>query len=120
MTPQQIYRKHGEMKLRNLEHDVLKALQFEGDCVIAVGGGGFLTTENQKVLKTLGTLICLHMSKKSLLQRWVDWPLICQSDADFDEYYDERIEMLTKLSCTWIDATRGDLINLVLGVSHGK
>jgi hypothetical protein len=60
------------------------------------------------------------MSKESLLKRWKSWPAVCKKKEEFDRYYDKRIEKLCMLSCVWIDATRSDLIDLVLRVTHGK
>lgn len=118
--PREIFVQEGEKKLREIECLVLSELQEKGDCVIAVGGGGFMKSENQRILKVLGTLICLHMSKQSLLERWTSWPLICKRKEEFDRYYDTRIQKLSELSCVWIDATRSDLIDLVLRVAYGK
>ena len=119
-VPREIFLDEGEKRLREIDHQVLKSLQDKGDCVIAVGGGGFLCQENQKILRGLGRLICLHMSKASLLERWDKWPPICQTREAFDSYYEERIQKLRELSCVWIDATRGDLLDLVIRVCDGK
>jgi shikimate kinase len=118
--PSEIFIEEGEKKLREIECLVLCELQDKGDCVIAVGGGGFMQKESQKILKVLGTLICLHMNKKSLLERWKGWPAICKKKEEFDRYYDTRIQKLSELSCVWIDATRKDLLDLVLRVTYGK
>lgn len=118
--PREIFTEQGEKKLRKIECLVLGELQQKGDCVIAVGGGGFMLKESQKILKALGTLICLHMNKKSLLERWKSWPLICKGKKEFDGYYDKRVKKLGEISCIWIDATRSDLIDLVLRIAYGK
>ncbi len=118
--PREIFLQEGEKRLREVEYQVLMNLQNEGDCVIAVGGGGFLLFENQKILRSLGRLICLHMSKESLLKRWNEWPPICKTLREFDIYYERRMQKLRELSCVWIDATREDLVDLVVRVCHGK
>ncbi len=118
--PREIFLSEGEGRLREIEHQVLGDLQNRGDCVIAVGGGSFITDENQKILRRLGRLICLHLNKASLLERWEEWPPICKSRNDFDNYYEERMQKLRELSCVWIDATRKDLLDLVMRVCDGK
>ncbi len=122
--PREIFLFEGERRLREIEHkvlaDLLNDFQSDGDSVIALGGGAFISSENQKILRSHGKLICLHMSRESLLKRWDGWPPICQSMEAFESYYEVRLQKLRELSCVWIDATRADLIDIVTRVCHGK
>ena len=108
----------GEAKFRAIESNVLKGLESESHSVIAVGGGGFVCHENQKILSRLGTLICLHMNKVKLLERWGEWPLVCKSREEFDDYYQFRIQVLSMLSCVWIDAAGNDVEGLIRRVCN--
>ena len=119
-SAREIFLKEGEERLRWIEHEVLNDLLIKGDCVIALGGGGFIPIENQKILRGLGRLICLHMSRESLLERWDGWPPICKNMTEFDGYYELRIQKLRELSCVWVDATRRDLLDIVVRLCDGK
>ncbi len=111
---------NGEVELRRIEHEVLLELKEKNNCVIAVGGGGFISLENQKILKNLGLLICLHLEKDLLLKRWKEWPAICKNREEFDTYYKMRMEKLMRLSCIWIDVSKGNVVHLVTKVVYGK
>ncbi|HLB59146.1 MAG TPA: shikimate kinase [Bdellovibrionota bacterium] len=108
-----IFLQKGEQLFREIERDVLSQVKAN---IIAVGGGTVLAEENRKILRSMGHLICLYMRKEEVLSRWKDWPSVCQN---FDHYYEERMEALRSLPCTWVDATRLDLIPILLRVVCG-
>ncbi len=113
-----VFQHDGENRFRELESKVLRELQNCGDSVISVGGGGFMLPENQKILSGLGRLICLHMSKESLLKRWEEWPIVCKSSSEFAAYYEKRVDMLTMLSCVWVDASGSDVARVIKRVCN--
>jgi shikimate kinase len=116
----EIFMQEGELELRRIEHEVLLGLKCKENCVIAVGGGGFISRKNQKILKGLGLLICLYLEKDLLLKRWQEWPAICKTRDEFDGYYEMRMKKLAELSCIWIDVSKGNALDLALGVVHRK
>lgn len=65
-----IFAAQGEEAFRAIETEVLKSLLAgtEGT-VISVGGGLPLRTENQEILKQLGTIIFLRVSRDTVLER---------------------------------------------------
>ena len=108
-----IFLQEGERRFREIEREVLFQVKEE---VVSVGGGAFLLEENRKILRAMGCLICLYMRKEDVLSRWKEVPPSC---LNFDDYYEERMRALGSLSCTWVDATRTDLLPILLRVICG-
>lgn len=66
----QIFAIQGEDAFRVIETEVLKSLLADTErAVISVGGGLPLRVENQEILKLLGTVIFLRVSRDTVLER---------------------------------------------------
>lgn len=70
MTVADIFRLHGEEAFRQLETRLLERLiDREQGCVISTGGGLPLRLENRCLLKELGTVVYLEVSKDTVIKR---------------------------------------------------
>jgi len=70
MSIPDIFSQYGEGRFRDLETDLLKRMQEDTkDAVISVGGGMPVRKENRALLKSLGCVIYLSASKKTILSR---------------------------------------------------
>jgi len=64
-----IFEIEGEDSFRQREADVIRDLTAQEGIVLATGGGAILLAQNREYLKTRGTVIYLHASVNSILQR---------------------------------------------------
>lgn len=64
-----IFEIEGEASFRQRESEVIRDLTELPDIVLATGGGAILREDNREYLKTRGTVIYLHASITSILQR---------------------------------------------------
>lgn len=64
-----IFAKDGEPYFRRLETQVLKEVSKEKKLVVACGGGIVTNTQNIKIMKESGVIICLTASPKVILKR---------------------------------------------------
>lgn len=89
-----IFKVHGENHFRKLETELLSELLNTGENkVISVGGGLPMEEENKIILKELGTIIYLEVSKDTILERIgqdTSRPLLMGQDRD------ERVSKLLK------------------------
>lgn len=70
MEIRQIFASQGEPAFRTMETEVLKNLLVQTDrAVISVGGGLPLQTENQEILRRLGTVVFLRVTRDTVLER---------------------------------------------------
>ncbi|MEY2482641.1 MAG: shikimate kinase [Verrucomicrobiota bacterium] len=65
----EIFARFGEEKFREAETDALRQLANKGPAVIVTGGGIVLRPENVKLLRELGTLVCLEVDEETLFRR---------------------------------------------------
>ena len=87
-----IFNTHGEDCFRKLETKVLsELLEIKENKVISVGGGLPMRKENREILKQLGVIVYLEVSKESILERTgqdTSRPLLRGEDKE------EKISML--------------------------
>lgn len=69
MSIPEIFSQKGENYFRDLETNLLKNLQNKNSLIISCGGGIPLREENQKLLKTLGTVFLLTASPETTFNR---------------------------------------------------
>ncbi len=99
----EIYRRLGEGAFREKELEILKSLQGVSESIISVGGGAVVTAKGRQVLQTLGDLICLHLEKDKLLERWEQMPQYAPMGDSFEECYEQRMDYQRMLSARWVD-----------------
>lgn len=68
-TCREIFRLKGEQAFRQLENRVIISLIVCNNCVISLGGGALLHSDNIKILQALGPLIYLEKEMSTLLER---------------------------------------------------
>lgn len=97
-----IYRKHGKAFFRALEKKAIASLAAREDVVIAVGGGSVCDEENYFVLRSLGKMLYLDVSKKILLKRFLANPPVFANKknltAAFEEIYGERKKVYERIA----------------------
>lgn len=69
MSIPQLIKKHGYVRFRSEGNLALKRISNVKNAVIAAGGGIVLNDENMKLLKQLGTVICLKASPEAIKER---------------------------------------------------
>ncbi len=88
LTVSEIFDKLGEQAFRTFESEALLGLADSTDCVIALGGGTLMNTNNLSIVLRSGTLAYLQMSEEAIIARLreinsADRPLL---DQKFSEY----------------------------------
>jgi shikimate kinase len=94
LTISDIFAKEGEPYFRRIEKKVLKEVAAEKKFVVACGGGIVLDTENIRLMKGTGKLICLSADIETILNRSSGFghrPLLNVKNPK------EKIEVLMKL-----------------------
>jgi shikimate kinase len=89
-----IFAKEGEAHFRRIEKLALKEVAGEKKFVVACGGGIVIDSDNVKVMKNTGVLICLNASPEIILKRTAGYshrPLLNVKDPK------KQIELLLKL-----------------------
>jgi shikimate kinase len=64
-----IFASDGEVAFRQLEHEELSALTASADHVVACGGGVIVEDRNRALLKSLGTVVYLHVTADEAIMR---------------------------------------------------
>ena len=64
-----IFEIEGESKFRERETKMLRELSSEDNVVLATGGGAILAEENRRILRRNGTVVYLHASVDTQLER---------------------------------------------------
>lgn len=90
-TPREIYRKEGNRVFRQREHEALCSIQMEQNSIIALGGGTPLEEENKPLLRQMGNLVYLKVSKKVLCERCQHANSALIEHRTFEELYEERL-----------------------------
>jgi len=89
-----IFAREGEPYFRKIEKKILKQVSTQDKFVVACGGGIVLDSDNIKLMKKTGTLICLCATGEEILKRvsFSAWrPILNVAKPR------ERIELLLKL-----------------------
>jgi len=68
-TIEEIFRYAGESTFRDLETKLLENLQNVHNTILSTGGGMFLRSENQEILKGIGKTVYLQVDRETLKQR---------------------------------------------------
>lgn len=69
MSISDIFSRHGEVRFRELESEVLRELSAGSKQVISTGGGIILREDNRELMRCTGTVIWLTASIESIYQR---------------------------------------------------
>jgi shikimate kinase len=72
MTINEIFRRSGEQKFRELETGMLRTISKIHNVIIATGGGAILKQENRDILGENGIVICLTAKPETILRRTGD------------------------------------------------
>ncbi len=76
MSIVQIFDKFGEEYFRSLERDAIFSLKNISNSVISTGGGSFCDEQNINILTSIGKIIYLKTSYKSLISRFTNKEII--------------------------------------------
>jgi shikimate kinase len=99
---------HSVEAFRDIEKEVVAALQDFQNAVIATGGGTILDPDNVAILKKLGTLFYLRVPKEELKKRLLVDPLPAILDpadpeGSFEKMYHERAPLYESVADHIID-----------------
>lgn len=113
-----IFEIEGEASFRQRESEVIHDLTAMDDIVLATGGGAILRPENREYLKTRGTVIYLHASINSILQRTrhdKNRPLLQTADprARLEQLAREREPLYLEVADFVIETGRPNVQSLV-------
>ncbi len=122
-----IMQQHGNDHFRSLENACLKAVLNPAPCVLAVGGGTPMNTENQ-ILIARGTVIYLQAARDSVFERIMTHgrPAYFPQDADsyeaFMQVWDEREPIYCKLAQHSVEnfASIDDCVQKILHTLEGE
>lgn len=64
-----IFAEHGEAVFRRLEQRAIRKVAREDQQILATGGGAFVDSDNRRLLRTMGPVVCLTASPRAILQR---------------------------------------------------
>lgn len=85
-NPRELYLHLGEKAFRKKEKEIIQDLQVDNH-IIALGGGALLLEENRRHLRTLGTIVYIHLEKEEWQKRVAD----CNSPVISPTYYETRV-----------------------------
>lgn len=69
MSINEIFRRFGEPRFRDLETEMIKKLSKRDNVIISTGGGAVLRDENIHALKEKGVIVCLFATPETILKR---------------------------------------------------
>ncbi|MGB9715595.1 MAG: shikimate kinase [Thermodesulfovibrionales bacterium] len=69
MTINEIFRRFGETKFRDIETEMIKKLSKRNNVIISTGGGAVLKEENMIALKEKGIIVCLLATPETIFKR---------------------------------------------------
>lgn len=93
MTISEIFSKHGEEYFRELERQAVRDVTAKKNLVIATGGGTVKDSENMRLLKNSGVIVCLTTEPEEIFLRTMrrgERPVLDSSN-------DERLATIKKL-----------------------
>jgi len=95
-----IFETSGEKKFREYEHQALKIVSGQGNCVIATGGGTPCFYNNMDIINQKGISVYLKLSRKSLFERLrydnKKRPLLHQSQTNLQQYIERTLDLREK------------------------
>ena len=71
MTINEIFKKFGEPKFREIETEMIQKLSEHKNVIISTGGGAVLKQENMDALRKRGVIVCLMATPETILKRTV-------------------------------------------------
>ena len=102
LTAPEIAKKRGLYFFRSLEKTVISRLKGDENAIIALGGGAVIDNDNQRMLKKVGTLLYLKVSREILFERFLKNPFCFAEGLNlssfFEKIYQERKEVYANLS----------------------
>jgi shikimate kinase len=69
MTINEIFKKFGEPRFREIETEMIKKLSGKKNIIISTGGGAVLKQENMDALRKRGVIVCLMAIPETILKR---------------------------------------------------
>lgn len=116
-----IFEIEGEAGFRQREADAIHDLTALDDIVLATGGGAILKPENRQCLQSHGTVIYLHASVGSILQRTAhdkSRPLLQTADprAKIEQLLKEREPLYREVADIVIETGRPNVQSLVQAI----
>ena len=69
MTINEIFRKSGEARFREIETAMIKTIAQQKNTIISTGGGAVLKQENIEILKENGVIVCLCATPETIFRR---------------------------------------------------
>jgi len=69
MTINEIFKKFGEPRFREIETEMIKRLSENENVIISTGGGAALKQENMDALRKKGVIVCLMATPETILNR---------------------------------------------------
>lgn len=69
MTINEIFKRFGEPKFREIETEMIKKLSGNKNAIISTGGGAILKQENMDALRENGVIVCLMATPETILKR---------------------------------------------------
>lgn len=101
MPIKSIYQQLGEKAFRDLESQMILAIENQ-EAIISTGGGAVLREENMLHLKHLGKIIFLNISFETYLKRQKEAPLFLGTQSIEDVFY-QRLSLYQKYAEIIID-----------------
>jgi len=108
-TIQNIYKNLGEYKFRKLEEEVISDIHNLNNTVIATGGGSVLSSNNQRKISELGSVVYLQASPQDLFARMEKnkiFPEFIDSEKPFSSFYaiySERVKLYESIANHTLD-----------------
>lgn len=109
-TLQEILERDGFRRLRQLEHEVLLAIDLEG-AVIATGGSVVYSADAMRRLKAAGPVAYLRADLATLQKRVAAAPprgIACDPELGYAAVFAERTPLYQRYADITVDADRGD------------
>ena len=72
MPIEELFRRHGEARFRELERETLASVCERGRQVVSTGGGVAEDARNRELMRTSGVIVCLEASPETLHERLLD------------------------------------------------
>ena len=98
----EIYQTLGEENFRILEKEIIRQLQPQ-NAVIALGGGAVLDPETATYLQTIGQMVYLKASFKTIQKRLLSLPSFVDSIESLHQIYQQRLPIYESIPALCID-----------------
>lgn len=119
----EIYRHLGERAFRDMETELVCALE-PNHSIIAVGGGAVLNPRNGDHLKQIGKMVYLKACFKTIQQRLTQMPAFVDKEdpSSLLRIYEHRIALYESLHTACIDVdqlNQKQILDNLLEIAHG-